>query len=166
MLPLHSRLCLCREQDDYNVVPTEIERFEKEISRDSVNYYVFDGLNHHFTNSTEAMVTQEVTDSLSNWINRHCAKIPTAIAETFTNEKFFDVFSDKKENAIVIQLHPYTTTKTQMQVLNSSGQVINNYLPEMTTQQPYIVLKNLPAGMYFVRGIKEGKVQVEKAFFN
>jgi dienelactone hydrolase len=105
--------------DDFNVPPSEIDRFQKEIK--AADFYRIGGLNHFMTTSTSPNVSKEVTDTVIYWLK---ANGLSAIQNHDKPGAAWNIYPNPFMAELNIDCANQLTKPTVMRIMDSLGKVL------------------------------------------
>lgn len=144
---------------DFNVPPENGLEFEQELSRDSVDVYFLEGINHFFTNSTEKHVAQMVPDTILFWWQKN--QSTTTTADIFTELNPIQVYYRGNSVSMKIQADqlniPYT-------IIDMQGRALGEYTVN-GGELIEVPMHTFSEGYYFVSTFINGKTYTEKILF-
>lgn len=141
---------------DFNVPPEGAQVFEQELTRDSVDVYHLEGLNHYFTNSTESHVAKVVPDTIIYWWQKN--QTTTSTVGIVPDQNLLQVNYQESRISIKIQSD---LPHIQCQLFDLYGRAVGHYTVK-GGELFELPVHTLPGGYYFVSAPMYGKRYTQK----
>jgi alpha-beta hydrolase superfamily lysophospholipase len=140
--------------DDLNVPVKEIQKFQQELSSSNNDFYIFAGVNHFLTTSSNPVVAAPVLDTIYNWLQK----------------KYVDVKKEKlTAEKILIRYAPglvslkFSEPMQKVYLFSIDGRLVKE-IP-VNAEELNLSGSGFKKGVYFIKAVNEKGYWTEKIVF-
>jgi dienelactone hydrolase len=140
-------------EDDINVPPAELLRFESEVSV-TEDFWLMEGLNHFLTTADDPNVSMHLTDTIVHWLRQldltSSIDVPEILGE-------IDVFPNPASDRITVRLSGESPFDVEICLYDMQGRLyVKNTLSKPAgVYDSFIDCSGLGSGMYVVECISD-----------
>jgi dienelactone hydrolase len=133
---------------DYNIPPSELVRFEQEITTTN-DFWMIDSLNHYMTTMDNPNVSKTLTDTIVYWLR---GKHLTSVESTLIQAAEILIYPNPIHQNLIIDCQTKDLKINKIQILNTLGMIVfeSNELNENELIHK-INFSTLPFGIYYIR---------------
>ena len=146
--------------DDFNVPPSELTRFQNEVTITN-DFWSIPDLNHFMTTATNPNISPVLTDTIIYWLGQHIW--PTGVNSPEIEEFTFEVYPNPFSDEFVITAKNLDSKKWDVIVRNVVGQeIVRKQLNKGGNFEHSLSASSWANGIYFVSIQSDGKLITKK----
>lgn len=140
-------------QMDYNVPPTELDRFKREVNI-TQDFWTIDSVVHYMVPHNKPNISTDLTDTVIYWLNN---VVYNSIGESNSFKTGLKLYPNPATNEINLKLS--NTEILEIEILDSKGNQLD-VLRNFRHDEPSLKIGDFPSGVYWV------KVKSEKGIYH